>query len=62
VRIDARVYNPQISHSEFVFAMARVGDRAEGYYWINNTGSYSYHNSLEDFEHSLRFANNPVRR
>jgi hypothetical protein len=29
VRIDARVYNPQISYSEFFFAMARVGDRAD---------------------------------
>lgn len=60
LRIDARVYNPQLGYSEFVFAMAQVGDRGEGYYWINNTGYYSYRNSLEEFEHSLQFANNPA--
>lgn len=60
LRIDARVYNPQLGYSEFVFAMAHVGSRAEGYYWINNTGYYSYRNSLEEFEHSLQFADNPA--
>jgi hypothetical protein len=60
LRIDARVYNPQFGYSEFVFAMAQVGNRAEGYYWINNTGYYSYRDSLEQFEHSLQFANNPA--
>jgi hypothetical protein len=60
LRIDARIYNPQFGYSEFVFAMAQGGDREEGYYWINNTGYYSYRISLEDFEHSLQFANHPA--
>ena len=59
LRIDARVYNPQLGYSEFVFALAQVGTRAEGYYWINNTGYYSYRDSLEEFEHSLQFADSP---
>lgn len=58
IRIDARVYNQQLGYSEFVFAMAQVGSRAEGYYWLNNTGYYSYRDSLEEFEHTLQFAGN----
>jgi len=55
--LDARVTNQSLGYSEFVFAAARVGNRVEPYYWVSNTGSYSYRNAFSDFEHSLTFAN-----
>src|SRR5260370_1768534 len=57
MRIDARVYHQRLGYSEFVLAAAHIGDRVEPYFFISNTGNYSYRNSLSDFEHSLRFAN-----
>lgn len=55
LRIDARVSNQQLGYAEFVFAAVKSGNRVAGYYWISNTGYYSYRNSLSDFEHSLLF-------
>ena len=60
IRIDARVSNQQMGYSEFVFALAQVGNRAESYFWVNNTAYYSYRDSLDSFEQSLQFAGNPA--
>ncbi len=59
LRIDARVSNQALGYSEFVFAGVHAGNRVAGYYWVNNTGYYSYSNSLSDFEHSLFFGKGP---
>ena len=55
LRIDARVSNQQLGYTEFVYAAVKSGNRVGGYYWISNTGYYSYRESLTDFEHSLLF-------
>ena len=47
LRIDARVSNQALGYSEFVFAAVRAGDRVAGYYWVNNTGYYSYRNDKQ---------------
>jgi hypothetical protein len=55
LRIDARVSNQALGYSEFVFAAVQARHRVAAYYWVNNTGYYSYRDSLSDFEHSLFF-------
>src|SRR5260370_30194472 len=60
IRIDARFTHQRFGFSEFVLAAAQIGNRVEPYFFISNTGSYSYRNSFSDFEHSLRFANAPA--
>jgi hypothetical protein len=59
LRIDARVSNQALGYSEFVFVAVHAGNRVAGYYWVNNTGYYSYRDSLSDFEHSLFFGKGP---
>lgn len=60
LRLEARVSGPQIGFASFVFSAAKIGDRAEAYYFLNNGSYYVAHDALQDFEHSLRFANNPA--
>jgi hypothetical protein len=59
LRIDARVSNQALGYSEFVFAAVESHGRVAAYYWVNNTGYYSYRDSLSDFEHSLFFSKGP---
>jgi hypothetical protein len=60
LKIDARVSAPGLDYSEFVLGMAQVGNRAETYFWINDTGYYSYRDSLTDFENSVQFGGGNV--
>lgn len=55
ILIDARVSSQALGYTEFVLGTAQVGNRAETFFWINNTGSYSYRNALTDFENSVQF-------
>ncbi|HEY6308262.1 MAG TPA: hypothetical protein VI488_17590 [Candidatus Angelobacter sp.] len=59
LRIDARVNSRALGYSEFVFVAVQARNRVAGYYWVNNTGYYSYRDSLSDFEHSLFFGKGP---
>lgn len=62
LRIDARVSNQALGYSEFVFAGVRSGKRVAGYFFLSNTGYYSYRTALSDFENTLHFGNGPSAR
>jgi hypothetical protein len=57
--LDARVTNPRLGYSEFILTGAQVGNQVESYFFACNTDFYKYRDAVNDFEHSLTFANLP---
>ncbi len=53
----SRIYAPSIGNGTFWLEVAFLRDRAEAYFFIDNTGSVDYSQDFLSFEHSVQFVN-----
>lgn len=53
----SRIYASSIGNGTFWLALAIMGNRAEAYFFVDNTGNLEYQEAFRSFEHSVQFAN-----
>jgi hypothetical protein len=53
----SRIYSPSLGNGTFRFAVAFMGNRAEAFYFIDNTGNIDYEEAFRGFESSVQFVN-----
>ena len=52
----SRIYAPSIGNGTFRLGVAVMGNRAEAYFFIDNTGNIDHEQAFSNFEHSVQFA------
>ena len=52
-----RIYSQSLGNGTFKLAVAHMGNRAQPYFYLNNTGSVDDDLAFDTFQHSVRFAN-----
>lgn len=52
-----RIYSPSLGNGTFKLAVAHKGNRAQPFFFLDNTGDVDYDLAFDTFQHSVKFAN-----